>query len=451
MAFALGIYENGAQGLDLNAGAFAVLEYAKQEPKRLETGEYDLYNPVQDEVRLQVGAASRAAWDAAVNGLEKLLVEARTTNRALELAHIPDLASTRLFSRIWSGWVERKEAVMQTDASGDVTAEIVAHLTRQPDWLTAEAQVSLVTDVANNGAGNYFVLPPLTSELPPLARLRITGSGGNIASAKILGVAILGKDAANFTHQLMAGSYSARAAAVTTLNDATLVGGAGQKYTPTNKNAVSILQWTLSGAAANALFGSHWLCVRYRDRAGAPNFWLSARVGVSVGGQVAWGAYTTEKKTRTVNGSQTNETGWLDLGLLSVPFADTLVFELRARAAAVTDSLDINYLALFPYGGPLPGKGLQVVTYPAAIGSRRAYVQSYAGEDAAWLADASDVKLARSMGFPQGGDLMLPANISGARGYVVVTSDLASGNRHDHSVSLDATLFYRARYIHAEG
>lgn len=453
MAFALGLYEAGSQILNLDAGAYTVLDYKKEIPRRTSEGTYDLYTKLEETVVMQVAASSRAGLDDAINQIEMRLGEAERYERVLEIGHTPDQGTLKVYARLWGGYIERDDSFTRVNTAGNWTEQISLHWMRQPDWEAAEIQVTLTTDLGDNGANNFMVLPALLGQLPARCRLRVTGTGGNIANAKMVGAAVRTQHTpSSFTHLINASTYAARDASVTTLADGNALGGSVQKFVPTNTNQISLLRFSFAGATALALEGAHLVCVKYRDRAGAPNFLLQARAGIELSGSQAWGTYgASPLKTVTVDAANNAEMGWLDVGIINIPRANGIVIELLGQALTVASELHINYLALYPFGDPLPGKGAQVTTYPFGIGSNRAYLQSYVAEKSAWLANGADTVLAEGIGFPDGGDILLPAGAAGNRIYVWLCKDRAGGLRHDHTISLDATLFYRPRFVSADG
>lgn len=457
MAFYLGLWENGAEILNVDSGSYDVLEYNKATPPLGANGDYDLYNPIGETVRIQVNGTTRTLWENAVAIIERLLGQAARQERTLEIGTIPDKGTLRVFSRLWGGWVERADTEAFVDNGGRVSGEIVVHWTRQPDWLAAEQAIALTTNLTNNGLLNYIVLPALLGELPAPARLRLTGSGGNINTANVVLAAERTQHIpASFTHQFQASAYSARSAEVSDQVDATQIGGTIQKWVPTDSSEKMLIQWSATGAAAAALEGQFLLLVKYRDRAAVPNYFLRARVGVEVGGVQQMGNYSGALvKTKSVDGSNVAETGMMDIGILQIPKASKIILELRGKAVAVTNSIHIVFIALMPFGDPLPGKGAEVATLAFPIAANRAYLSSYINDDASWLADGSDVRLAGALGYPAGGDLLLPPQVAGNRIYLYVTTDgsavFSASFRHDHTTLLSAAMFYRPRFIAADG
>lgn len=474
MSHTLLLQQNGSTVIDIGAGfaggnPYALVEYNPVTPlSDGQTGEYDLVSDVLDTMVIAVSGTTPDNLANNLNALEQLLQEAMYFNDdenypkgVVELVFGLQGGSNTVRVRVCGGKVEAPKKFLGASILSNYIEEIPIKILRRPVWRGAQETLSLSTSPSNNDANNYAALPSIKGNVPAIAIVRVTASGGNSANANRALLALrANRTPANFTHTLQAEGYTARDAAVANLVDGNFSGGNGQRYTPTDTTFKMILRWEVTSNLDDQK-GRFVPVAFVRDNSSLPNYLLAFRAGIKLSSGVFQfpPQYATLDKVKTRFVGGTTEIGALELGQFTNPAyggakitPTAIVYELWAKALSTSGtSLDVDMLKLFPVGEARSGRGIIAAEFPQGIGANRIYFDARDEYDIAYMTNGADALLCGASNVPDGSTLFIPAQQSGFRLYGLLTRDAASGAKYDRTTTLNMSIDVIPLYTKVRG
>ncbi|MBA2702240.1 MAG: hypothetical protein H0U60_00115 [Blastocatellia bacterium] len=451
------------------ANNYALVEYnPAMPPADKDTGDYDLTSDLWDVMIIDVRGSSADNLIENLNALDRYFYECQLWEQDHnypsgkgELEFAPQNATNHGKAKIAGGWVEMPRDLLAAPILSNMIFRAVVHFKRRPYFLGALATLTPTTAATDNDLNNFAALPSISGVMAQ-TRIRLVAGSGNSASCKRALVAVrASRNPANFVHILQAEAYTARGAGVADLTDANLSPGSGvsgQRYTPTTTNKIMLLRWEVT-ANLDDQKGKFMPLVIYRDNAASLNFRLHFRNGLKFSaGNFSFQPFSTIDPLKTMFNAGTTELGVLAMNQITNPpggsalaTVNAIVYELWGEALAVTGSLDIDQVKLFPVGEAGNGMGLQSAEFGQAFGTNRVYFDARDDLDSAYIANASDVILALPIDLPEGAPILLPTLRAGFRVYGLVMQDVVGLYKYNRTTTLTIQTETQQVYVRMRG